>query len=325
MPPECWPRWRGRSCISRQSFANCRYRRSSGSRSASRRCAAIVSRRIDELELAHQLREAIDLVLAQREHLADVARGAAPAIRDDVGRHRGAERAVALVHVLNDALALIAARQIEIDVRPLAALLREKALEQQIHADRIDGRDAERVADGAVGRRPAALHENPLPPAEADEVPDDEEVAGEVELLDELQLARDLRARAVVIRAIAIARADLRDAPQERDLRLAGRHRVVGKAITEIRERELEPLGQRLGARQRLRQIREQPRHHRRRFQIALGVRGDQRAGLLEHGLVPQTGEHVVERTRRRRRRTARRSRPSPAPGTPPRDRAASR
>ena len=97
--------------------------------------------------------------------------------------------------MLDDPLAPIAARQIEIDVGPLAALLGEEALEQQIHPDRIDGGDAEAVADGAVGRRAAALHEDVVLPAEVDDVPDDQEVAGEIELLDEIELARDLRAR----------------------------------------------------------------------------------------------------------------------------------
>ena len=64
--------------------------------------------------------------------------------------------------------------------------------------DRIDRRDAQAVAHGAVGRRPAPLHEDVLLPAEIDDVPDDEEVAGEIELLDEIELARDLRPRLVV-------------------------------------------------------------------------------------------------------------------------------
>jgi len=72
--------------------------------------------RIGELEVVHHLREPIDLVFAERERLADLARGAAAAIGDDVGRHRGAEPPVLLVDVLDDALAAIAARQIEIDV-----------------------------------------------------------------------------------------------------------------------------------------------------------------------------------------------------------------
>ena len=75
--------------------------------------------------------------------------------------------------------------------------------------DRIDGGDPEAVADGAVGGRPAALHEDVALPAEVDDVPDDQEVAGEIELLDEIQLARDLRACAIVIRPVPLARADL--------------------------------------------------------------------------------------------------------------------
>ena len=154
--------------------------------------------RIGELEVVHHLREPIDLRGIEAERLAHFARGAPAAIGDDVGGHRRAEAAVLLVDVLDDPLAPIAARQIEIDVGPLAALLRQEPLEQQIHADRIDRRDAEAVADGAVGRRPAALHEDVVLAAEVHDVPDDQEVAGEIELLDEIELARDLRAGAVV-------------------------------------------------------------------------------------------------------------------------------
>ena len=81
-------------------------------------------------------------------------------------------------------------------------------------------------------------------PAEIDDVPDDQEVAGELELLDEIELARDLRARAIVIRPVALARADVGDLAQERRLRLAGRHRVVGKAVAEIGHRVLQPIGE---------------------------------------------------------------------------------
>ena len=84
----------------------------------------------------------------------------ASAVGDDVGGHRRAVLAVALVDVLDDALALIAARQVDVDVRPFAALFGEKALEEQVHPDRIDGGDAERVADRAVGRRAAPLAED---------------------------------------------------------------------------------------------------------------------------------------------------------------------
>ncbi len=110
---------------------------------------------------------------------------------------------VALVDVLNGALALVAAGKIEIDVGPFAALFGKKALEEQVHADRIDGGDAERVADRAVGGRAAPLHQNVLLAAEAHDVPDDQEIAGEVELFDQGQFALDLPAGALVVGAVA--------------------------------------------------------------------------------------------------------------------------
>src|SRR3989442_991386 len=83
----------------------------------------------------------------------------------------GIEAPVLFVHVLDDALAAIAAGEIEIDVGPFAPLLRQEPLEQQIHAHRIDRRDAQAVADGAVGRRPAALHKDVVLAAVVDDVP----------------------------------------------------------------------------------------------------------------------------------------------------------
>ena len=228
--------------------------------------------RIDELELIHHLRETIDLRRVDAERLPDFARRALAAIGDDVGRHRRPEPAVFLVDVLNHPLAAIAARQIEVDVGPFAALFRKKALEQQIHAHGIDGGDAEAVADGAVGRRAAPLHEDVVVPAEIHDVPDDQEVAGEIETLDEIELARNLRAGAVVIRPIALAGAEIGQLAEKRDVRLARRHRIIGKAVPEIGHRVIEPLAERLGRRQRLGQIAEQPRHLFGRLEIALGI-----------------------------------------------------
>ena len=154
-----------------------------------------------------RLDEPIDLGAGQAEHLADLAHRRARAIGDAVGGHGAAALAVLLVDVLDDLFAPVARRQIEVDVGPLAALLRQEALEEQLHADRIDGGDAERVADGRVGRRAAPLHQDAAATAVVDDVPDDEEVAGQLELGDELQLALDLRRHARRDRAIAIARA----------------------------------------------------------------------------------------------------------------------
>ena len=220
MPPECWPRCRGRSWICCHSVPNSWIVGSAPSMPTSARLRVERLARIDELEMVHHLRELVDHAGLDRERLPHFARGAAAAIGDDVRRHRRPELPVFVVDVLDHALAAIAARQIEIDVGPLAALLREEALEQQIHPDRIHRGDAEAVADGAVGRRAAPLHQDPLLPAEVHDVPDDEEVAGEIELLDEIQLALDLARVARLDRPVALARARLRDLAQERRHRL---------------------------------------------------------------------------------------------------------
>ena len=253
--------------------------------------------RIDPLEVVHHLREAIDLVGRHRQDLADFTRRALAAIRDHIGGHRGAQRAVLLVHVLDHALAAVAARKVQVDVGPLATLLREEPLEQQLHPDRIDGRDAEAVANGAVGRRPAPLDEDVVLPAEIDDVPDDEEVAGEIELLDEVQLALDLPPRAIVVRPIPFACARLRDLPQERRHRLAARHGVIGKAIAEVRHRVLEPVGQLARPGDRFGDVGEQACHRVGRLEIALGIAREPPAGPLERRLVTDAGQHVVERT----------------------------
>ena len=79
--------------------------------------------RIDKLEVVHRLREPVDLFGVDRQRHADITRGAAAAVRDDIGGHGRAKAAVLLVHVLNDALATVAARQVEVDVGPFAAFL----------------------------------------------------------------------------------------------------------------------------------------------------------------------------------------------------------
>ena len=131
-----------------------------GSQPASPRCAVSVSPGSLYSQLLTSWDSRSMRSAGSAERLADLARRAAAAIGDDVGGHRRAEPAVALVDVLDDLLAPLAARQVEVDVRPLAARLGEEALEEQLHPHRIDGGDPERVAHRAVGRRAPPLHED---------------------------------------------------------------------------------------------------------------------------------------------------------------------
>src|SRR3954454_5099469 len=75
-------------------------------------------------------RQTRERFVVEVERLADFTRGRAPAISNDVRRHRRPEFSVAFVNVLNRLLALLAARQVEVDVGPLAAFFRKKALKQ---------------------------------------------------------------------------------------------------------------------------------------------------------------------------------------------------
>ncbi len=88
----------------------------------------------------------------ETQHLAHFAPRHAAAVSNDVRGHRCAPLAVTFVQILNDALALIAAGQIEIDVRPFTTFFGKESFKQQTHADRIDRCDAERIADRAVRR-----------------------------------------------------------------------------------------------------------------------------------------------------------------------------
>ena len=106
-------------------------------------------------------RQHLDQVLGQAQRLADIAQRALGAIADHGRAERGVVAAVGLVDPLHDDLAPLVL-EVDVDVRRLAALLGDEALEQQVVALRIDRGDAEHVADGGVGGRAAALAQDVL-------------------------------------------------------------------------------------------------------------------------------------------------------------------
>ena len=99
--------------------------------------------------------------------------------------------AVPLVDVLDHLFTTIAL-DVDVDVGRAVTLGRQEPLEQQAERHRVGVGDAERVADRRVRRRAPPLAEDVGSPAELDDVPHDQEVAGEAELLDDLQLVLDL-------------------------------------------------------------------------------------------------------------------------------------
>ena len=87
----------------------------------------------------------------EAENFADFARCHAAAVGDHVGSHGRAPLAIAAIQILNYGFAIVAAGKIEIDVGPLATLFGKESFEEQLHAHRIYGSNAERVTDSAVG------------------------------------------------------------------------------------------------------------------------------------------------------------------------------
>ncbi len=297
MPPECWPRWRGRSWMAVHSRAKCWMRGSAGSEPASSRCAQQRVAGIVVLPVADELGQSLDEVGRQAEGFPHLARAAPAAIGNHVGRHGRAVPAVALVDVLDDLLAAVAARQVEVDVGPLPALLGEEALEEQLHAHRIDRRDLERVAHRAVRRRAPPLDEDVVPATVLDQIPDDEEVTRQVQASDETELALDLLARPLGQRARAVPRpgAALAERAEKAHRRLPRPQRIVGELIAEMLQREAEPERQLARVRHGLGAVEEEPLHHPPALHESLAVPREQPAGLIERGVLSHAGQHVEQ------------------------------
>ena len=228
------------------------------------------------------------------------------AVGNDVGGHGGAAFAIAFVQILNDALALVAAGQVEIDVRPLAALFGQKAFEEQFHADGIDRGDAQRIADGAVGGGAASLDQNIFLAAEADQIPDNQKIAGQLEFFDQRQLTLNLAPGAALQAGIRTSVALLKTfpgpLPQKRHHGLAFRHGISGEFVPQGFEREFEPGGQFHRVGQSLRQVGEKLPHLLRRFQMTLGVTRQQTSGSDQRFVIANGGEDIAEFALLRRR-----------------------
>ena len=86
--------------------------------------------------------------------------------------------AVALVHVLDDLFSAVGGK-VDVDVGHGVCLLAQKALKEQVVAQRVYGGDVQQVGDQRVGGRPAPLAADATPAGELDDVPHDEKVAGQ--------------------------------------------------------------------------------------------------------------------------------------------------
>jgi len=236
----------------------------------------------------------------EAERLAYLAGCRAAAVGDDVGAHRSTELAVALVDILDGTLAIVSGRQVEIDVGPLAAHLGEEALEEQFHADWIDSRNTERVADGGVGGRAAPLNQDAVLAAELHNVPHDEEVAGESELGDERKFGIDLfvgsgsQLRAG-LGTVAPGHALVGALAEEAVHALAFRNGITGELVAHVLHQESQPVGELTGVGDRFGHIAEDGAHRLSRTEVPFAVLQQQETGFVERAAVPDAGEHVED------------------------------
>ena len=201
--------------------------------------------------------------------------------------------AVALVHVLQHLLA-VTVREVDVDVGRLVAVVAQKSLEEEIELDRVDGGDADAEADGGVGGGAAPLTEHAGAIGEADDVPHDEEEAGEAESFDERELVRELRALSRVDGSPPLGRA-LRDEPLEIFVGAdAGRERERRERGMEIVQPERAALGDCESCFHTIRMMAPALRHARGTLEAPLGVGAQARAHLVERALVAQRREYIV-------------------------------
>ena len=184
------------------------------------------------------VREAVDRVGGEPERLADIADRASPPIADDLADERGTIAAVLRVDVLDDLLAPLML-EVNVDVGRLVAFAAHEALEEDIDPVWIHRRDAERVADGAVGGRAAPLAEDAAGARKGNDVVHGQEVRRIAEVVDDgelvLELARDLGGDAA---RIAFASALPHQIPEVLHRRHALWHDFVRVLVAQLVERE---------------------------------------------------------------------------------------
>jgi hypothetical protein len=204
--------------------------------------------------------------------------------------------------VLDDLLTAVHA-EVDVEVGHGDALGVEEALEEQLVGDGIDIRDAHAVGDQRAGARAAARpHGDAVLLGVVDEIPDDEEVAWEVHLLDDPHL--QLQPGAVMIRIELLAKT--RGRGQAFGQALVRQLGQVGTGIVALGHLELRQVGlaqleldvahvaDAFGVFQRLGQILEQHLHFLRRTQV-VGVRRVMHAlGIVDRGLHAHAHQDLV-------------------------------
>ena len=204
--------------------------------------------------------------------------------------------------------------EIDVEIRHGHPLRIQQALEEEVVAQRVQIRDAEAVGHQRCGAGAPAAHRHGVLPRPVDELLHDQKVAGETHLDDHAQLV--IQPFAVALRRYALGSAVVGQVAiegrcgallQHVRQRLALRHRIRRQVVGAQLHRVAAALGEFDAVVQRLRQVREQFAHFRRRAQILLiGVRAfaarivqhaallDAHAGFVRLEILRGQEAHVV-------------------------------
>ncbi len=292
-PPTCCERWRGKPVSSDGELKGQAKARLGGIE------AALLRQALIDAALApapDARRERADRVLGEAERLADLAHRAARAVVDHGRGDAGVLAAVLPVDVLDDLLAPLVL-EVDVDVGRLVALGRDEALEQEIEALGVDLGDAEAEADRGVRRRAAALAEDALAAREAHDVVDGEEVGRVAEPGDQLELVLDLGAH-LVRHAVRIAQGGaLPGQLLEVLLHAHARGRRIDRVVVaQLVQGKAAGVDDLEAARERFRMAAEQAQDLGRRLQVALGIRFEAEARLVDRAMLADAGQHVLQR-----------------------------
>lgn len=239
------------------------------------------------------------------------------AVGDDVRDLGRVAPAVLLVDVLDHLLAPLGV-EVDVNVWLLLAQARKETLERETVEDRIDRGDLQQVTDRRVRRGPPALAEDPACARLPHNVVHDEEVAGEIELLDHVELAFDALAprgvEGVPARAVSLGCALPHELPQPAHLRVPLREVEFRQPRGRLPERERELARERHGPRDGIGVAGEVPEHGLGASEVRRAGGGEMRIELGEAAPRPHRGHRLggtcrrpgrgVHRARRERRQT---------------------
>ena len=237
-------------------------------------------------------RQARDHVLRQAHRLADLADRGAAAQVDHGGGQPGAVAAIAFIDPLDHLFAPFVF-EIDVDIRRLAAFLRDEAFEDQRDGFGRNLGDAQKIADHRIGCRPPPLAQDAFGAGELHDVMHGQEIGRILDLADQrqflLRAVDDLGRRAI---GIAPVQPLTRQAFQTvlRGLAVLG---LIGVLVAQIakaertRPRDVHAAADRGGI------AVKQPRHLGPRFQPMLAIGQAARADGVDGAPLAHAGQNV--------------------------------